>query len=145
MRRRFQGLHQADQSTGRDIPDGLFLVRVQGSQYFRHLQKPFYLLRFVVVEPKQLEGRAFSGRVYCTPKALWKLTWFLRDFGYDRELLGHDEVDDKNLVGLRGVVKITHAAASGTMLLNLAGFAPATRWGELSEVSAANSIGPEAA
>jgi len=145
MKRRFQGLHQADQSTGHDIPDGLFLVRVQRSQYFRHVQKPFYLLRFVVVEPKQLEGKTFSGRVYCTPKALWKLTWFLRDFGYDSELLGHDEVDDRNLVGLRGVVKITHTAASGTMLLNLAGFAPANRWEELSGVSAASSIGPEAA
>jgi len=31
------------------------------------------------------------------------------------------------------------------MLLNLAGFAPANRWEELSGVSAASSIGPEAA
>ena len=144
MRRRFQDLHQADQSTRHDVPDGLLLVRVQTSRFFRQARKPFYLLRFVVVEPQQLEGRTFSGRMYCTSKALWKLTWFLRDFGYDSELLGRDEVDDKNLVGLCGVVKTTHTTASGTMLPNLAGFAPANRWEELSGVQAASSTGPEA-
>ena len=30
------------------------------------------------------------------PKALWKLDWFLRDFGYDTELLGRDEVDESS-------------------------------------------------
>src|SRR5579872_1350378 len=103
MKRRFQGLHQADQSTASDIPDRLFLVRVQRAQYRWHAQKPFYLIWFVVLEPQALQGKTFTGRVYCTPKALWKMTWFLRDFGYDSDLLGHDEVDDKNLVGLLGV------------------------------------------
>ena len=58
-----------------------------------------------------MQGNTFSGRLYCTPKALWKLDWFLRDFGYDTELLGHDEVDEKHLVGLSGVVKISHAGS----------------------------------
>jgi len=31
---------------------------------------------------------------------MWKLTWFLRDFGYDAELLGKDEIDDQALVRL---------------------------------------------
>jgi hypothetical protein len=65
------------------------------------------------------------------PKALWKLNWFLRDFGYDTELLGRDEIDDKNLVGLTGVVKITRSVVNGTSLLNLDGFAPRSRWEEL--------------
>ena len=99
----------------------------------------------VVLEPEPFEGKAFTGRVYCTPKALWKLTWFLRDFGYDSDLLGHDEVDDKNLVGLRGVVKISHTVLNGTTLLNLDGFAPASQWEELSVVSPARASGPEAA
>jgi len=145
MKRRFQGLHQADQSAASDIPDGLFLVRVQRAQYRWHAQKPFYFVRFVVVEPKRFEGKTFTGRVYCTPKALWKLTWFLRDFGYDSDLLGHDEVDDKNLVGLRGVVKISHTVLNGTTLLNLDGFAPASQWEESSVVSPAGASGPEAA
>jgi hypothetical protein len=79
-----------------------------------------------------LAGNPITGRLHCTPKALWKLNWFLRDFGYDLELLGRDEIEDKNLVGLRGVVKITHSVVNGTSLLNLDGFAPASKWGELS-------------
>jgi hypothetical protein len=145
MRRRFQGLHQADQSTACDIPDGLFLVRVQRAQYRWHAQKPFYLLRFVVIEPRSLEGNTFSGRLYCSPKALWKLHWFLRDFGYDTELLGHDEVEDKHLVGLSGMVKLSHAVLNGTTLLNLDGFAPASEWEELRNASPTESVGPEAA
>jgi hypothetical protein len=145
MRRRIQGLHQADRSAASDIPDGLFLVRVHRAQYRWHAQKPYYLLCFTVLEPQQLAGKTVTGRVYCTPKALWKLTWFLRDFGYDTDLLGRDEVDDKNLVGLRGVVKVTRAVVNGTSLLNLDGFAPASQWEELSTASSANLRNPEVA
>ena len=59
------------------------------------------------------------------------MNWFLRDFGYDIELLGRDEIDDKNLVGLRGVVKVSHAVVNGASLLNLDAFAPAAQWEEL--------------
>jgi len=31
---------------------------------------------------------------------MWKLRWFLRDFGYDPELLGKNEIDDKALIDL---------------------------------------------
>jgi hypothetical protein len=31
---------------------------------------------------------------------LWKLNWFLRDFGYDTALLGRDEVDEIQMTGL---------------------------------------------
>jgi len=136
MRRRFQGLHQADQSAVTVIPDGLFLVRVQRTQYRWHAKKPYYFLSFAVLEPLQVAGKTFAARLYCTGKALWKLTWFLRDFGYDAELLGHDEVDDKSLTGLRGVVKVNHTILNGTTLLNLDGFAPANQWEELSAKSA---------
>ena len=132
MKRRIQGLHEADRSAAGEIPDGLFLVRVDQAHYRWHAQKPYYLLRFAALEPQQLAGRSITGRVYCTPKALWKLSWFLRDFGYDTELLGRDEVDEKNLVGLRGVVKISDTVMNGTSLLNLDGFAPASQWQELS-------------
>ncbi len=145
MTRRFQGLHQADQSAASDIPYGLFLVRMHRAQYRWHAQKPYYCLSFAVLEPLQFAGKTVTGRLYCTPKALWKLTWFLRDFGYDTELLGRDEVDEKNLVGLRGVVKISHKVLHGTSLLNLDGFAPASQWEELSTVSSANVRNPEVA
>lgn len=145
MKRRFEGLHQTDQSAGHNVPDGLFLVRVQRAQYRWHPQKPFYHLRFVVLEPQQFEGRPFGARVYCSSKALWKLAWFLHDFGYDADLLAHDEVDDKNLVRLRSVVKISHTVLNGTTLLNFDGFAPASQWGELAILPPAATNGPEAA
>ena len=81
-------------------------------------------------------GRTISGRLYCTSKALWKLGWFLRDFLYDPELFGREEIDEKALCGLRGVVKISHTTLHGRSLLNFDGFAPASQWEELSAASA---------
>jgi hypothetical protein len=135
MSRYVSGLAQASASPVEDLPDGLFLVRIERAQYRWHAQKPYYGFVFSVLEPKSLAGNRFSGRLYCTPKALWKLNWFLRDFGYDNELLGRNEIDDKNLIGLSGVVKIRHAVVNGTSLLNLDAFAPAIRWEELSAES----------
>ena len=145
MRRRIQGLHEADRSAADQFVDGLFLVRVERTQYRWHARKPYYLLRFVVLEPKQLAGRSVSGRIYCTVKALWKLSWFLRDFGYDTELLAGDEIEEKSLVGLRGVVKVSHAVVNGTSLLNLDAFAPAAQWEELSTTPRTNIGGSEVA
>ena len=140
MRRRFQGLHLADASTtGDSVPDGLYLVRIDRAQYRWHTKKPFYSLRFSVLEPRAWAGRSLTGRIYCTAKALWKLNWFLRDFGYDTELLGRDEIEDKHLIGLQGVVKISHTVLNGTRLLNLDGFAPASQWEELSPAVATNA------
>lgn len=61
-----------------------------------------------------------------------KLNWFLRDFGYDTESLGRDEVDETQLVGLKAVVKIGQMVMNGTSLSRLDGFAPAGRWQDLS-------------
>jgi hypothetical protein len=138
MRRRIEGLGIADQSSAGVFPGGLFLVRVERAQYRWHAQKPYYALRLEVIEPKGLAGYLINGRLYCSPKALWKLNWFLRDFAYDTELLARDEIDEKGLVGLRGVVKISHVVLSGTSLLNLDGFAPASQWEELSTAAPAS-------
>ncbi len=143
MRRRIQGLHNADQSAAAQVRDGLFLVRVERAQHRWHSQKPFYLLRFSILEPKELSGQPITGRLYCTPRALWKLNWFLRDFGYDAGLLGQDEIDDKGLIGLSGVVKISHVVVEGASLLNLDAFAPASQWEEPSTGSPANPASPE--
>jgi hypothetical protein len=145
MRRRIAGLHEADQSRAGEIPNGLLLVRVDRAQYRWHAQKPYYALRFAVLEPQQLARHFITGRLYCTPRALWKLTWFLRDFGYDTELLGRDEIDEKSLVGLRGVIKISYAVISGTSLLNLDAFAPANQWQQLSSAADGADRGPEVA
>jgi hypothetical protein len=76
-----------------------------------------------IPEPQRFAGHVISSRLYCSPKALWKLNWFLRDFGYDAELRERDEVDEKQLVGLRGVIKISHIAFNGSSLLRFDGFA----------------------
>ncbi len=145
MKRRIQGLHEAAQSGADGVPDGFFLVRVERAQYRWHAQKPFYALRLLVLEPSQFSGRSVSARLYCTPKALWKLSWFLRDFGYDTELIDRDEIDEKALIGLLGVAKISHATVNRTCLLNLDGFAPASQWEELSAVSSKKGIDSEVA
>jgi hypothetical protein len=142
MKRRIDGLATADSSSAGLLPDGVFLVRVERAHYCWHSQKPYYALRLEVVEPSGLAGQPINGRLYCSPKALWKLNWFLRDFGYDTDLLGRDEIDDKSLVGLQGVVKISHVVLNGTRLLNLDGFAPAAQWEELSAILSAASTNP---
>jgi hypothetical protein len=72
VRRRIQGLHDSDQSAASQVRDGLLLVRVERAQYRWDSRKPFYLLRFSILEPKELTGSSVTGRLYCTPKALWK-------------------------------------------------------------------------
>ncbi len=138
MRRQIAGLNAADRCASDQIPDGVFLVRVQRVQFRRQAQKPYYTLNLAILEPARFSGRILSSRLYCTPKALWKLNWFLRDFGYDIELLGRDEVDERQLLGLQGVVKISRIVLDGAALLRLDGFAPANRWEELSPANLDN-------
>jgi hypothetical protein len=114
----------------------LFLVRVDKASYRWHPQKPFLALRFVVLEPVISESQVFSGRLCCTPRALWKLDWFLRDFAYDAELLDRDQVDEKALRGLRGVIRTSHTTLNGRSYQNLDAFAPVEDWPTLSSVSA---------
>jgi hypothetical protein len=132
MKRPIPGLAETARDSRSEIPDGIFLVRVEGAQFRWHAEKPYYVLRFSILEPKTLGGRSIIGRLYCTQKAMWKLGWFLRDFLYDPELFAHEQVDEKALPGLRGVVKISHTIVRGISLINLDGFAPASQWEELS-------------
>ncbi|HKV82567.1 MAG TPA: hypothetical protein VJP02_30745 [Candidatus Sulfotelmatobacter sp.] len=138
MRRQITGLHAADRCASDQIPEGVFLVRVQRVQFRRQAPKPYYSLALAILEPRRFSGRTLSSRLYCNPKALWKLNWFLRDFGYDTELLGRDEVDETQLVGLKGVVKISQIVFNGSSWLRLDGFAPAGRWQELSPANLDN-------
>jgi len=138
MKRLITGLHDADRHSVGQIPDGVFLVRVQRARFQRQAQKPYYTLTLAILEPVRFAGQGISSRIYCTPKALWKLNWFLRDFGYDAELLGRDEVDERQLVGLEGVVKISPIVINGASLFRLDGFAPAGRWEELSPANLDN-------
>jgi hypothetical protein len=131
MKRYIAGLH--GEGTGEeDFLEGVFLVRVEGARYCRHPQKPFFSIRFAILEPKEFASQSISGRVYCTPKALWRLNWFLRDFGYDPDLLGCEEVDEKALIGLRGVIRTARKTYARRSYLNLDSFAAAEEWASIS-------------
>src|ERR1019366_1935468 len=132
MKRQVPGLAETARDSRPEIPDGIFLVRVDGAGFRWHARKPLYVLRLSILEPRTLAGQSIVGRLYCTQKAMWKLGWFLRDFLYDPELLAHEQVDEKALSGLRGGVKISHTVLNGISLINLDGFAPASQWEELS-------------
>jgi hypothetical protein len=136
MRRQIPGLHSRQQDTATPL-DGLFLVRVERASYRWHPQKPFVEIRFVVLEPSPHENRLLSGRLYCTERALWKLNWFLRDFGYDVQLLKDDQVDEKALSNLRGVVRTSCTTLNGRSYQNLDAFAPEADWEALDSSSMA--------
>jgi hypothetical protein len=126
VKRQFPGLHATARTN--DVLEGIFLVRVVRAYYRWHPQKPFFVLSFAILEPKEFAARKISGRLCCTHKSLWKLNWFLRDFGYDADLLGRDEIDEKVLLGLTGVLRTTRRSFPGCVFLNLGAFAPSTEW-----------------
>jgi hypothetical protein len=138
MRHHIPGLNSGHHGVSSNL-DGLFLVRVERASYRWHPQKPYLALRFGILEPISFEALSFSGRLYCTERALWKLSWFLRDFGYDTELLNRDQVDEKALVNLRGVIRTTYTNLNGHSYQNLDAFAPVGEWEALSCLS--NDLG----
>src|SRR5258708_29566647 len=118
MRRQIPGMHLNQQGVENKL-DGLFLVRVDRARYRWHPQKPFVEIQFVILEPKPFETRLLSGRLYCTERALWKLNWFLRDFGYDAQLLMDDQVDEKALCKLSGGIPTPSTTSTRPPLHNL--------------------------
>ena len=68
MKRHIPGLHREGRN-GSDELEGVFLVRVDRGFYSWHPTRPFYLLRFSVLEPKEHAGHYLTGRIYCTPKS----------------------------------------------------------------------------
>jgi hypothetical protein len=139
MKRQIHGL--SGSSLRSDISDGVYLVRVQRAHYRWHKLKPFYELSFYVLQPETFVGGAITARLYCSPKLLWKFAWFLRDFRYSQELLERDEIDARALIGLLGVLQISHEIVSGRSMVKLEAFAPAADWEHL----AANPASPEVA
>lgn len=144
MKRYLSGLSQADASASHILCDGLYLVRITHAQFRWHAKKRYFAIVFTVLEPKASSGTRFTGRLDCTSRALWKLNWFLRDFGYDADAIERDEIDERNLIGLRAGVKISQAIVNGTSLLKLDGFAPA-QWAARSAGSQRQGSFPERA
>lgn len=135
MTRHIPGLHHKDKNSSDEL-EGVFLARVDRVFYRWHPTKHYYLVRLSVVEPREQLGHSVSGRIYCTPKALWRLSWFLRDFGYNTDLFGRDELDEKALMGLQGIVRVSHTVLNGHSFLNFERFAPGAHWEEFAPAAA---------
>ncbi len=129
MRRRIVGLSASGPSE-MEVPDGRYLARITRAQHKYEKRQPSYVISFEVMEPASFSRYAFASRISCDRKTMWRLNWFLRDFGYDTHLLENDEVDERALQGLIGVVWISYQNSSGRRVLRLDGFAPAERWAE---------------
>ena len=137
MRRQIPGLNSQHQQF-EDAFDGVFLVRLEKGIHRWNPTKPFVELQFVVLEPSTFQGRSFSGRLYCTEKALWKFHWLLKDFGYDTDLLHHDQFDERALLDLRGVVRTSPKVLNRRVYQSLDSFAPAAEWKTLYDKSVEN-------
>jgi len=129
MKRQLPGLSETVNESRPTIPDGVFLVRVDHTQHRWQAQKA--LLSAAALRARARGVRPIVSRPYCTPKAMWKLGWFLRDFLYDPELLSQNELDERALRDVVGVVKVSHTVVNGISLVNFDGFAPASQWEEL--------------
>ena len=84
MKRRVPGLPKRPQFAADEIPDGIFLVRVDGAQFRWHPAS-----RSMSSDSPYSNPRTWRA-AHCRPpllhaKAMWKLGWFLRDFLYDPE------------------------------------------------------------
>jgi len=57
MKRRIEGLDDANPAANL-LPDSLYLVRVSRAQYRCHIDKPYYILRLMVLEPEHFGERS---------------------------------------------------------------------------------------
>ena len=135
MRIRIQGLSQP----GERIPlvEGVYRARVVRFEPAGHAPKPCRAATFLILEPSAYAGRHVRTRLYCHERSLWKLHWFLSDFRYDPELMAAEELDDRRVVGLEGVIRLAYWGSDGHRRLDVQGFAPSERWEELSGEPAA--------
>jgi hypothetical protein len=130
MRIRIQGLNQPSERV--PLVEGMYRARVVRFEPAGHAPNPCRAVTFLILEPAGYAGRHVRTRLYCHQRALWKLRWFLSDFRYDTELMAAEELDDRRVVGLEGVIRLAQWGADGHKRLDVQGFAPSERWEELS-------------
>ena len=86
MKRQIHGLNETA-SSPINVPDGVYLVRVDRAQFHWNFRKPFYTLRLTVLEPKELARRTVCGRLDCTSKAIWKLSVSVENVQMDKNAI----------------------------------------------------------
>ena len=73
----------SDTAHDSEVPHSISLVRLDGTQHRWQAQKHFYPLRLSILKRTPFTGRSIVSRLYCTPKAVWKLGCLLRNFLFD--------------------------------------------------------------
>ena len=68
MKRQVPGLAETARDSRPEIPDGIFLVRVDGAQFRWHARKPFYVLRLHILEPSCLRRSVHRGSSLLHPE-----------------------------------------------------------------------------
>jgi hypothetical protein len=131
MRTRIQGLSQPNER--KLLVEGLYRARVVRFEPAGHAAKPCRRATFLILEPAAYCGLHVRTRLYWHDRALWKLRWFLSDFGYDTELMAAEELDDRRVVGLEGVIRLAYWGSDAHRRLDVEGFAPTERWPERSQ------------
>lgn len=129
-----EGLNQEDKR--KPLVEGPYRARVVRCETPGHAARPCRAVTFLILEPALYAGQYVKTRLYCHERALWKLRWFLTDFGYDRELMAGEVLDDRQVVGLEGVIRLAYWGSDGHRRLDVQGFARAERWAELSPPAA---------
>jgi hypothetical protein len=130
MRTKIQGLSQTVNRN--PLVEGLYRARVVHFGPAGHAPNPCVAPTFLILDPAPFAGRYIRTRLYYHDRALWKLRWFLHDFNYDADLLAADELDARRVVGLEGVIRLAYWGNNGNRRLDVQGFAPIERWGEIS-------------
>jgi hypothetical protein len=129
VRTKIKGLSQSTKRS--PLAEGLYRARVVRFRPAGHAAKPCVAATFQILEPAAYAGTYIRTRLYCHDRALWKLRWFLRAFKYDTELMAADELDDRHVVGLEGVIRLAYWGDVRPRL-DVEGFALSERWGFLS-------------
>jgi hypothetical protein len=127
---RIQGLNHPSERI--PLVEGVYRARVVRFEPAGHAPHPCRAATFLILEPVGYAGRHIRTRLYCHERALWKLRWFLSDFRYDPELLAAEDLDDRRVVGLEGVIRLGHWGAENHKRSDVQGFAPSKRWEQLS-------------
>ena len=138
MRTKIQGLNHPSERV--PLVEGWYRARVVRFEPAGHAAKPCRAATFLILEPMPYAGRHVRTRLYCHDRALWKLRWFLSDFGYDAELLAAEELDDRRVTGLEGIIRLAYWGSDGHRRLDVEGFAPTERWAELCRESQPVSV-----
>ena len=143
MRIKIPGLNHTREKL--PLVEGMYRARVVRFEPAGHAPNPCRAASFLILEPASYQGRHVRARLYCHDRALWKLRWFLSDFGYDAELLAAEELDDRRVVGLEGVIRLAYWGTDGSRRLDVEGFAPTERWVEICSSPAPSPVATETA